>query len=284
MVIDHRCPQLVTDPRVAPQAKPPWKGISMAGEVEAEFLFATLLSDDLLPFGWRRLSLVVLPLAAGDLISAADAAREGRPGLADWLKKADNLWQSYRKSEDLLAYIDWQGKLTSQRPSGVCKVIYNAGGTHLCACVVDARDVGGLQVHGLPVRGFVADTTTYRLETPNEDEAYYLSAVLNAPCVDDLIKPYQTKGAFGAQSGKGERHIHRRPFEVLPIPPFDRSDTRHLRLAQLGRDCHAKVAQWTACISPGMLSKQPIGRLRKQVRQLLTRELAQIDSIVRTII
>jgi len=284
MVIDHRCPQLVTDPRVAPQAKPPWKGISMGGEVEAEFLFATLLSDDLLPFGWRRLSLVVLPLAAGGLISAADAAREGRPGLADWLKKADNLWQSHRESEDLLAYIDWQGKLTSQRPSGVYKVIYNAGGTHLCACVVDARDVGGLQVHGLPVRGFVADTKTYRLETPNEDEAYYLSAVLNAPCVDELIKPYQTKGAFGAQSGKGERDIHRRPFEVLPIPPFDRSDTRHRQLAQLGRDCHAKVARWTACISPDMLSKQPIGRLRKQVRQLLTRELTQIDSIVRTII
>lgn len=28
-------------------------------------------------------------------------------------------------------------------------------------------------------------------------EAHYLAALLNAPCVDAAIKPYQPKGSFG---------------------------------------------------------------------------------------
>jgi len=66
---------------------------------------------------------------------------------------------------------------------------------------------------GEPVRGFVADYVTHWLETDDPDEAHYPFAVLNAPAVDKAIKPYQTKGAFGAQHGKGERHIHRRPLQ-----------------------------------------------------------------------
>ena len=280
LVIDRRRPQLETDSQIEPQAKAPWKGIRLQGSVEAEFLFATLLSDDLLPFGWRRLSLVVLPLSGGKLLSADDAIRKGKTGLADWLRKANAIWQKYRKSqEDLLDYLNWQGKLTAQSPTGVYKLVYNTSGTHLCACVVDARDVSGWRVYDLPVQGFIADTTSYWLETKDEDEAHYLCAVLNAPCVDEFIKPFQTKGAFGAQKGKGERHIHRRPFEVLPIPQFNSKDKRHHELAQLSKACHAKVAQFVADADEKTF-KQPIGRLRQQVRAMLERELSQINKLV----
>ena len=54
----------------------------------------------------------------------------------------------------------------------------------------------------LPVRGFIAEHVTYWFETEDPDEAHYLCAVLNAPLVDEAIKPYQTKGAFGAQRGE----------------------------------------------------------------------------------
>jgi len=280
IVIDRRRPQLETDPKIEPQAKKPWKGLGLQGSVEADFLFATLLSDDMLPFGWRQLSLVVLPLSEGRMIDQKEAFRRGKAGLADWLSKADALWQKHRKShEDLLDYLNWQGKLTAQQPTGVFKLLYNTSGTHLCACVVDARDVSGWQVHNLPVQGFVADTTTYWLETDDEDEAHYLCAVLNSSCVDDFIKPFQTKGAFGAQKGKGERHIHRRPFEVLPIPRFDPKDKQHLRLAKLSKDCHCKVKAMVANADEKWLS-QPIGRLRQQVREMLKNELLQINCLV----
>ena len=43
-------------------AKEPWKGIEVSGDVEADFLYATLLGRHLLPFGYTKLDLVVLPL------------------------------------------------------------------------------------------------------------------------------------------------------------------------------------------------------------------------------
>jgi hypothetical protein len=283
-VIDRRRPQLQTDPQIEPQAKPPWKGIRLRGSVEVEFLFATLLSDDMLPFGWRQFSLVVLPWMAGRLISANEAIRQGKTGLADWLRKADANWRKHRKSqEDLLNYLNWQGKLTAQSPKGMYKLLYNTSGTHLCACVVDTTNLRSWQVYNLPVQGFLADTTTYWLETKDEGEAHYLSAFLNAACVDDFIKPFQPKGAFGAPTGKGQRHIHRRPFEVLPIPQFDPNDQRHKRLAELSKQCHQKVAQFVTQADEKTLS-QPVGRLRQQVRQALTQELVEIDGLCRSLL
>jgi len=283
LVIDRRRPQLETDPQIEPQAKAPWKGIRLQGSVEAEFLFATLLSDDMLPFGWRQLSLVVLPLSGSKLLSADDAIRQGKAGLADWLRKAEREWKQRAKTSQRIRSIyerlNYDGNLTAQSPTGVYKLLYNTSGTHLCACVVDARDVSGWQVYDLPVHGFVADTTTYWLETKDENEAHYLCAVLNAPCVDEHIKPFQTKGAFGAQRGKGERHIHRRPFEVLPIPLFSRRDERHQRLAELSQVCHEKVAQFVAG-ADGKTLTQPIGRLRQQVREMLSNELSHINRLV----
>jgi hypothetical protein len=274
LVIDRRRPQLETDPQIEPQAKAPWKGIRLQGSVEAEFLFATLLSDDMLPFGWRQLSLVVLPLSGRKLLSADDAIRQGKAGLADWLRKADAIWRKHRKSqEELLNYLNWQGKLTAQSPTGVYKLVYKSRGTHLYACVVDTRDVSGWQVYGLPVQGFIVDHACYWLETNSEDEAHYLCAVLNAPCVDDAIKPFQTKGLLG------ERNIHRAPFEVLPIPLFSRRDERHQRLAELSRVCHKKVAQFVAGADEKTLT-QPIGRLRQQVREMLSNELSHINRLV----
>ena len=277
-----RRPQVQTDPRIQPQAKAPWKGISLQGAVEAEYLYATLLSDDMLPFGWRRLSLVVLPLdkARRRLLSHKKAFRKGHTGLAKWLLEADGRWKKHRKSrEDLLSYLNWQNKITAQTPLGPYKLLYNTSGTHLCACVVDTKAIVKEPIYGLHVQGFIADTTTYWLETEAGDEAYYLAAVLNAPSVDEFIKPFQTKGAFGAQSGKGERDIGRRPFEVLPIPKYDPSDERHRALAALSRACHEKVAAFVSALDEKTLS-QRVGTLRKQVRKYLNEELKAIEALV----
>jgi hypothetical protein len=91
--------------------------------------------------------------------------------------------------------------------------------------------------------------------------------------VDDAIKPFQTKGLLG------ERNIHRAPFEVLPIPLFSRRDERHQRLAELSRVCHKKVAQFVAGADEKTLT-QPIGRLRQQVREMLSNELSHINRLV----
>jgi hypothetical protein len=289
-VVDRRRPQLETDRETERQAKVPWKGLRVSGSVEAEFLFASLLCDQMLPFGRRKDYLVVLPFRERTgleplLLDAREAVRSGAPGLADWLRKAEQKWKQHRKSSvELLDYLNWQGKLTAQRASKVFKVLNNDAGTHICSCVIDTTQTSDWTVSGLPVRGFIAEHVTYWLETELAGEAHYLCAVLNAPLVDKAIKPYQTRGAFGAQRGAGERHVGRRPFEVLPIPRYDSKDKRHRRLAQLSERCHAKIATVVAEADDKWL-KAPIGRLRTELRQgLLKEDLAETDGLVAEIL
>jgi hypothetical protein len=286
VILNIKRPQIETDPRIQLQAKAPWKDHSLQGAVEAEYLYATLLSDDMLPFGWRQLSLTVLPLEKLQrrLINSKQAFRKGHTGLADWLQKADTLWQKHRKSqEDLLPYLNWQNKLTLQTPVGPYKLLYNASGTYLCACVVETPAVTRTPVYGLPVQGFIADITTYWFETDNPEEAYYLAAILNSPLVDKLIKPFQTKGNFGATSGKGERDICRRPFEVVPIPRYRGSEVVHRMLARLGRRCHRRVRAFLRGAHKKVLGGR-IGNLRQKVRAYLRHELKVIDVLVRRLI
>jgi len=291
--IDRRQPQLETDTATERQAKMPWKGIRLSGSVEADFLYATLLSDHMVPFGWRRLSLVVLPLIEGpdrqmSLLDEAAAIREGKPGLADWLRSAAKLWGKHGKSSQRVRSVydrlDFSQCLTRQRPKGVVKLLYNTSGTHLCACVVDTTTINDWSIHGLPVRGVLSQHTTYWLETQDVREAHYLCAILNAPGVDHAIKVFQPKGAFGAQHGAGERHICRLPFEVLPIPRYSRAEDHHRELARLSQQCHEAVARYLSTADAKVLN-MPIGRLRTLIRtDLLKDELAQIDALTARVV
>jgi len=287
-VVDPLRPALETDPEIQKQAKKPWKGISLSGEVEADFLFTTLLSTHLFPFGYRKLSLLVLPLVIkpngkGWLIDAKEAVRNGKTGLANWLRKAEAFWeqlgQHTERVRTIYQRLDFQQNLRRQRPAGSYKVLYNASGTYICSCVVDVLNPNhwvNHTHHYITPRGFVAESKTYWFETDNAEEAYYLCAILNAPFVDEVIKPFQTKGSFGA------RDIHRRPFEVLPIPFFESADARHLSLAELGHTCQEKVAQ--AIVEGRILPTGPIGRLRQKVREFLSAELLVINHLTREIL
>ena len=129
----------------------------------------------------------------------------------------------------------------------------------------------GPEVAGVNTSGLVADIDTFLLQTQDGHEAQYLCAFLNAPFVDETIKPHQTRGQWG------ERHIYRRPFEVMSIPKFDPEDKRHQKLAEISKECHQKVAKLA-------LTGKSIGFLRNKVRDYLSRELAGIDKIVRDIL
>ena len=284
-VVDPERPALETDPEIQKQAKKPWKGLSLSGEVEADSLFATFLGADMIPFGYVRQRLVVLPLEVEPdgkvrLITDEVAIKLGKTGLANWLWKAETFWEQLGRHTERVRTIykrlDFQQNLRRQRLAGIYKVLYNTSGTYLCSCVVDASNLNYWANRNIRPKGFVAESKTYWFETKNAKEAHYLCAILNAPFVDKVIKPFQTKGSFGA------RDIHRRPFEVLPIPSFDPADERHKRLAELSCTCHEMVAQ---AIAKGKLPTEgPIGRLRQKVREFLSAELSEIDCLTREIL
>jgi hypothetical protein len=70
----------------------------------------------------------------------------------------------------------------------------------------------------------------------SEDEANYLSGILNAPVTTELTRPLMSYG-------KDERHIHKHVWE-LPIPEFDQANASHQRIAQLSADCESLVADF----------------------------------------
>jgi len=267
-------PAIETHPEAQKTAKKPWQNIYLKGEVEAQYLYATILGRQLLPFGYTDLSLVVLPMeykpAGLSMVNKEMALGKGHPGLHEWLSQTETLWNTQKKvgnKSTVYQWLDYVGKLTSQHPTGYHTVVYNRAGTNLASCVISPP----LLKTGLPVQGFAADADTYYYQTKDNMEAHYLSAFLNAPYVNETIKPHQTRGQWG------ERDIHRRPFEYVPIPRFDPEDEKHRKLAELSQACHGKIAKLS-------LTGKSIGFLRNKVRGHLKEELAEIDSLVKSIL
>ncbi|MBI2916763.1 MAG: restriction endonuclease subunit M [Chloroflexi bacterium] len=276
-IVDEERPEVVSDPEVVRTAKKPWQNVSLRDQVEARYLYATLLSRQLLPFGYTSLSLCVLPIEqtpAGLRLVKKDAALvKGHVRLYHWLRQAQEKWQEKRKAAsamDIYDRLDYQHLLTSQHPTGYYTLALGKPGTKVACCVV-APGEQLPEVQRLRPRGFISYENLFIYQTKSADEAHYICGFVNAPYVDEAIKSSQTRGAWGA------RDVQRRPFEVLPIPKFDPEDQRHLRLAEISRECHAKVAGLA-------LQGQGIGRLRGQVRLALAAELAEIDRQVRDIL
>jgi len=276
-------PPLVTDPRALKEAKKPYQDICFSGQVESQFLYATLLSTDLLPFGHLPFRLVVLPIEphAGRyrLLDAAEARKQGFSHLARWLDKVKQEWARRRgakaKGTTALEWLDYRKKLTSQSSQLNYYVTYITSGTIITASLVINNNISflinGQEVH---VSGFISDCVTYFYETNSVREAYYLVSLLNAPFIDRKIKPMQARGLWGP------RHIHKKVLE-LPIPQFDGENPEHVRLAELGERCAAKVKDWLAQGGPGKI--RSIARLRQKVRSHLQQELAEIDDLVKQI-
>lgn len=274
--INRERPALETNPEVERAAKRPWQDTRLQGEVEAKYLYATMLSRQLLPFGFTELGLVVLPLEESPsgirLVKKEAALGKGHWGLHRWLSQAEALWEEKKKQgtkADIYQWLDYMRKLTSQHPTGYYTLIYNTSGTNISSCVVAPE--ASLAIGALAASGFIVEWTTHFLQTKTEVEAHYLCAFLNSSHVNQAIKPYQPKGAWG------ERHISRTPFEAVSIPRFDPQDERHVKLAELSKECHQKVAELP-------LKGKSIGFLRNKVRAYLSQELAETDRLVRGIL
>ena len=280
---DPNYPYVKTSERAIKRAKAGYKGVVLGGNVESRFLHACVSGSELVPFGLTGVYLAVLPVEStkGELriIEQGEAIRRGFKGLADWLQKAERIWNSARgkKVERMNVYqrLDYQKNLTLQNLRKRFKVLYNTSGTYLVSCVVENKPIT-MKINSVKVKvnGVIADWKTYWMETNNEDEAYYLSAIMNSPIIDELIKPMQSKGAFG------QRDIVKKPLE-LPIPKFDPDNPIHKRLAQIGKECHQKVQK----ILPALTAKyRSIGKIRSEIRRHLAKELQEIDQLTKQIL
>jgi hypothetical protein len=265
------------DPKVLMYAEEPWRHITLEGNVEREFIYATVLSGNLLPFRYepKPVVLPIKPMASGyRILDVEDLRREGYNYMALWLEKTQKLWEKLRTKKSAKLFpkvvkrLDHQKALSSQNPNKRYVVLYDRSGKDLTSCVVDKQVLPLFKVNNFTIKpvSFVADGTTMFYETDNELEAHYLCAVLNSDVINELIKPLQSKGS------KGERDIVRRPF-MLPIPKFDPNNPVHRRLAELSKACHEKASRIK-------LTKKGVAYRRREVRDALKAEIAEINKLV----
>lgn len=279
-------PVIKTDPELDPNAKAPWKGIQLQGSVSDMYLYATLLSKHLLPFGFQKLNMIALPAkldAKGRLQMLYNmlgfAANGNMRDFETWFEKANEMWEKLKKDTVTQALPDWmnyRNKLTSQNVKDNFRVIYNGSGTNLASCVLEIN-ADNLRVDRRRVTGFVADTKTYYYSEQTLNEAHYLCAILNAPCVNEAIKKYQAQGLFGP------RDIHRTPFEACAIPMFKAEDADHQALARLSIQAHQTIEENKSMDDSKLLNGGP-AYARRLARENTAAEIEAIDDIARRVI
>jgi len=287
--IDPTQPLVMTDPRAEAEAKAPYKGTRFEAPIEADFLYATLLSTDLLPFGHFDFRPVVLPLVEDGqgyrILDAAQARAKGFLRLAEWIERAQEVWTKRRREKakrgDALNWLNYRNKLTDQDPKAKYVVLYPKSATFLCATAVPSkRIVNRVGVQEVTLQRFVADHVTYSFETTERGEADYLVALLNSPTIDTFIKPMQARGLWGP------RDIHKKVWE-LPIPEFSGKNPNHTRLTGMAETCAEKVREMVPELKKlfaEVRGPHAIGRARTAVRNALSEELAEIDSLVKEIL
>lgn len=98
------------------------------------------------------------------------------------------------------------GKLLAQDFSdGNWLVLSSAGGSNPCAAYLPLKEADRSRL--------VIDQTLYWHLAGSEDEAVYLTGLLNSDALADAIRDFQPEGGFG------RRHIHTLPYQR--IPPYD---------------------------------------------------------------
>jgi methylase of polypeptide subunit release factors len=258
--------------------KEPWKNIRLRRNVEADFIYVTLLGGDIVSFGYIKLRSIVMPvIISGNsykLLDNQQLRSLGYVGVASWFEEAQRIWderateKSRKNFPRLIDAINYHELLTAQKPNSRFIVLYNAAGTNIVSCVIDKYRLPQLNIGSVSFqpKGFIADKKTMYYETNDENEAHYLCSVLNSETINKNIKPLQTKGLFG------ERDIVRRPF-MIPIPQFKCTNPIHDRLAELSKICHERVLKIS-------FTKRSVAGRRNKARAAIKDKLEEINELV----
>lgn len=197
--------------------KKPWRTLpDLTGTVEKIFLRSAYLGEHCLPFRMLPPGQVVIPFDGSTKMSGGDERIDRYPGLADWWRRAEHVWIENRSSEKrtLLDQIDYIGQLSAQFPTPEIRVVYTKAGNYLTAAIVTDPEA-------------VIDHMLYWGTAATVGEANYLTAILNAPGLGEIVAPYQSRGAFGP------RHFDKYVW-YPPIPEYDSTVDIHRELAGLG--------------------------------------------------
>jgi len=233
--------------RTSKQDKKPWKELEpLEGPVEAEFLRPVYLGESIAPY--RVLSNVtgIIPWNPNtrEVMNKDGAYSVGKRLLAEWLTKAEGLWDKHgSKTMNFKQQCDYFGKLSSQFPLAKVRVAYSKSGSQPAAVVI--QDTTAIIDHKLYYMGLMS-----------KSEAYFLCAILNSETSRAAAEHWQSEGQWG------KRDFDKAIFN-LPIPLFDAANPLHAKIAKAA----AKSEKLAAKVE--LKEGEHFTRTRKRIRQAL---------------
>lgn len=229
-----------------------------ANGVSDQVMFKVLLSKHLAPYELATGSMGLLPVRHG---ASGWEARTG-PGIAALGASTSGAVNKILTANDetidrFFARVDTdRKKLTNQSWTSQDWLVFaSAGGKLPCAAYVRGDLV--------PCSKTIIDQTLYWGKVATEDEAIFMTALINSPAVINVIVAHQPRGAFG------ERHIHKLAFDRTPA--FNPASPKHVAVVDATK---AMLSQWAARrteidIAPFLFPEKHMITRRKKIRTAL---------------
>ncbi|KKN30779.1 hypothetical protein LCGC14_0830640 [marine sediment metagenome] len=243
-----------SDSDVSARAKKEWEYSFQNIEIERKFQFKTFLNKDLIPFFLKRKRNVFLPV--NEQFDLDLKFLQKHPNALAFYKDINGFYQNHKKKTSnintLFANLNFWNKLKKQENNKSFIIVYNASGSNLKAAVINNQ-----------IQKIIIGSENYYYSTNSENEAYYLSAILNSPSLSRNIKLI-----------KSSRHIHKRPF-MFPIPIYNKSNITHKKLAKKGKK-YQTITQDLFLNNPKITSEK--------VRIIIHYKLLKIQKLIEEII
>lgn len=240
---------ITSDLDVLSRVKKKWEYRFQKKEIEREFQFKTFLNKDLIPFFIKDKKNVFLPVNEDfdyDVQFLKDYPKASR-----FYKEINSFYKENKKGTSsintLFANLNYWNKLKKQLNNKSYIIVYNASGSNLKATVINNEK-----------QRVIIGSENYYYSTNSQNEAYYLSAILNSPVLSKNIKMI-----------KSSRHIHKRPF-MFPIPLYNKNNLLHKELAKSGKKSES-VVQDLYLNNPKINSEK--------VRIIINQRLLKIDKL-----
>ena len=224
--------------------------------VPKSLLKSVLISNVILPFNIGKLPCAVLPIEKSNNkwqeICPAKIMSFQR-SVINHFNKIKRDYNSIIQKDDMYGNTlnKWNKLKQQQLQQGKYLVVFGAGGKNICSAYMFIDN---------PDR-YVIDQTLYWTMVDTEEEAIYLSAILNCPTLNDTISAFQPQGVFG------ERHIHTLPTNY--IPRYNQEDSRHVELVNkakiLFNELYSKLSPDLTDPNKGILQSR-----RKKVSKILS--------------
>ena len=251
-----------TDSYIAENSKPPYKDVKLEGRVNSRFIFRTLIAENILPFTVINPFYVHLPLQKNndswDYISPQKMIENGFRESGKWFKQVEQIYNKLTDREKtFFEWLNYNNKLLKQNPSAKYWVLYCSSGKNVCSSVYFNKSLT-----------WIDSTNFWHIPANGKSEAFYLVGVLNAPKLNELIKPFQAKGLLGP------RHIQKKILDV-GILRFAKNNKLHLEISQIAQ----ALAKKSEKLAPTITQKS-IGKKRSFIRKELSKEFNDLDTIV----